>query len=405
MNDRQLATERDDRRPGLWPEVATARSFLCILAQPAEQPYREPFAKIPLTALKRWLIAQGLGPLAYARFKSVWPELAEALRGDTYAAALENSMRLEREARICRAFAEVGIPVVLLKGAALAHSVYENPAWRPMSDLDLWVRDEQMADALQAMHEAGFRAKVSSIERPPLLQKLFDGEIQFVDSDKGLVELHWSPFSGWWLQGAATVDNDGLWQRLEPLQRNPSSELPEGERESGSAGADLFQLAAEDVILQLAVHVSINHKFGIWPVRSLLDITLVASKRDVDWGVVVERARRWRLATVVWTVLALTQALFDLEELEPVLAALSPSPLRRRLLRRLMPLETLLADSDLRESSSRFPLLLLLVDRPLDMVRLSGRMLWPNRDWLEARYGDRASRRRHLWRVVRERQI
>jgi len=38
--------------------------------------------------------------------------------------------------------------VVLLKGAAVAGAAYDDVAWRPMADLDLWVRDDDMDQAL-----------------------------------------------------------------------------------------------------------------------------------------------------------------------------------------------------------------------------------------------------------------
>lgn len=394
MGQREYTTldKADDASP--WPTLPTTQTFMRMLVG-GEGVQRGALEAVAVGELARWLIGQGLGAMAFARFKEAWPELAEALRGDAYMAALEQRLWQERQAQVHEALAKAGIPIVPLKGAALALTVYDDAAWRPMSDVDYWVRDGQMNRAIRAMQQAGYQLRSSLEERPPALQKLFDGEVQLVGPDQGLVELHWSPFSGWWLQGAARVDNEGLWKRLQPLAAGNEGGAP-----------DLMQLAPEDLILQLAVHVSVNHKFGIWPVRSLLDIYLVATRNAVDWQALVARAYRWRLATVTWTVLQLVRELFALELLAPVLRALQPSPWRRRMLQRVMPLETVVADSDLREQPLRFALLLLLVDRPTDMLRLCRQMLWPNRRWLEARYGDEnPGNLRHLWRVVREREI
>lgn len=387
----------------LWPDVARAQTFLQMLLGRADAD-RKPFEDLGAARVARWLVAQGLGPMAYARFKDGWPDLAAELRSDTIVSALEQQLHVERRERIYAQFEAAGIPLVLLKGGALSLSVYEKPGWRPMSDTDIWVRDAQIAAATQAMREAGFRMLVSE-KRPLAIQKLVEGELQFADAEGGLVEMHWSPFTGWWLQGAAKVDVDGAWARLQPLMRPEKGAGAAGDADS-SEGRRLFGLCWEDCILQLAVHVSIGHKFGIWPVRSLVDIYLIATEAVVDWDVVVRQARAWRLATVTWMVLSLVDELLDVRELGVVIEALQPSWVRRRLLRALMPLEKLLASSDMREALSRLALLILLVDGPMDMARLGARMVWPDRAWLEARYGEaEASHRRHLWRLIRRRAL
>lgn len=387
----------------LWPDLATARIFLQMMLGRADAD-RKPFEDLGTARVARWLVAQGLGPMAYARFKDSWPNLAAELRSDTIMAALEQQLQVERREQIHAQFEAAGIPLVLLKGGALSLSVYENPAWRPMSDIDIWVRDAQIPAATQAMRDAGFRMLVSE-KRPLAIQKLVEGELQFADAEGGLVEVHWSPFTGWWLQGAAKVDVDGAWARLQRL------DLPEkgaGAAEDGdsSEGKRLLGLCWEDCILQLAVHVSVGHKFGIWPVRSLVDIYLISSRAGVDWDVVVRRALAWRLATVTWMVLSMVDELLEMPELGAVLEALQPSRSRRRLLRGLMPLKKLLATSDMREALSRLGLLILLVDRPRDMARLATSIVWPDQAWLEARYGEgEASHRRHLWHLVRQRGL
>lgn len=53
-------------------------------------------------------------------------------------------------------FAEAGIDTRLLKGTALAYTLYSNPAWRARGDSDLLVRPEQRAVARAALAAVGF---------------------------------------------------------------------------------------------------------------------------------------------------------------------------------------------------------------------------------------------------------
>ncbi len=55
------------------------------------------------------------------------------------------------------AFSAANIPVISLKGPALAAALYPDPALRPCSDLDLLVREADIAPALDLLTETGYR--------------------------------------------------------------------------------------------------------------------------------------------------------------------------------------------------------------------------------------------------------
>ena len=69
-------------------------------------------------------------------------------------AVRHNNMMRELERVVC-AFNRAGIPVMLLKGAALNLTVYERADQRPMSDLDLLVKPENAHEALPLPREPG----------------------------------------------------------------------------------------------------------------------------------------------------------------------------------------------------------------------------------------------------------
>jgi hypothetical protein len=130
--------------------------------------------------------------------------------------------------------------------------------------------------------------------------------------------------------------------------------------------------------------------------RSLVDVALVA-ERGVDWAVVIQRARSWRVATVIGLVLNLTHQLFGVSALAAPAAALAPGPVQARLLRRFITAQTILTGADLSAHRSRFAYLLFVADRPVDSVRLLARAIWPEANWLAARYQrtDWVTRLRH----------
>ena len=70
----------------------------------------------------------------------------------------ENTVRFEALAEASAALAGAGIPMLVLKGAALACLAYAEPALRPMSDVDLLVDARDLGAAREMLKRLGYRA-------------------------------------------------------------------------------------------------------------------------------------------------------------------------------------------------------------------------------------------------------
>ena len=66
------------------------------------------------------------------------------------------AVRTRIVAGVAGALAQAGVPFLVLKGAALAHLVYDDPRLRPMRDVDLLVRKVDAARALDVLMRCGF---------------------------------------------------------------------------------------------------------------------------------------------------------------------------------------------------------------------------------------------------------
>ena len=91
--------------------------------------------------------------------------------------------------------------------------------------------------------------------------------------------------------------------------------------------------------------------------------------------------------------------------MEEALAQLRPSPLRQRLLRPYANLQAMLSGQNVRNGRLRYFLLLLLVDRRRDMIKLIYRTLWPEKSWLHARYGKSVTGFYHLKQLIQHGNI
>ena len=267
-----------------------------------------------------WLRGQSLAPFVFYRLREadvlarLPADVQRGLQGAYYAAAGINAVQRRETEAVLRALASAGVETVLMKGTPLAYTVYAEPACRLKGDLDIWLPPAQFPVAMEALRPLGYAPRDKS-DRPAAFISLTGGEQQLIGRDPGtgLVELQWPALRGEWVRRAAAVDHAAIWARRVAVPI-----------EGRSTGA----MAPEDLLIHLCLHLAINHGFGELALRNLLDVHLVAVRLSPDWDAVVDRARAWRLATMLWTTLSLAVQLWGAPVPASVLAALRPNPAR-----------------------------------------------------------------------------
>ncbi|MFN8488780.1 MAG: nucleotidyltransferase family protein [Caldilineaceae bacterium] len=374
--------------PALWWSAFLLGSANHALTAPQLSPQAFDWEALIATAR-----SQHLASLLYWRLRAlplaVQPPatVMERLRPIYTTEAVNSLLHIHELRTVLSALNQVGIHPTLFKGAALAHTVYPVPVCRPMGDLDLWLTAAEMPTAQAVIESLGYTQKPKAT-RPLVLQKQQDGEVQLLGHPprQGLIELHWGVFAGAWLQHVAEIDRDAVFQRRVPVE---------------ILGAPVYVLSNEDAVIQLAIHLGINHQLSLHPLRSLVDIAFL-DQQGVDWEMVVERACAWRLVTVVGAILALLVNIFGAENLTPgvskAAAALSHSRLRRLLTDHWVNPAVVLNQQQIRASRHRFFYLLSMTDHLNDVLKLLTHTLWPGNGWLTLRYGqvNWSVRLRHL---------
>ena len=313
---------------------------------------------------------------------ALWRQL-ERVEHHAALAALGNQRTFVQLARVLVA---ADVPVVPYKGIDLAHTVYPDMRMRPMTDVDLWVRAEELPAALDALATAGLVFKPSPT-RQALYPRAWDGEVKLRrrDDDHTAAELHHGPYPGEWLHRAARIDRAATWDRLQA---------------GALLGHPVLRLAPEDHALEVALHATINHQFSYVPLRQLLDLVMLA-RAGLDTEKLAARARVWRITRPVRLAFALASEAYE----EP-----STTLIAERLALedpRINPLRTwgLPTLSDILEARrlsrtrlARYVYFLQLTHGWADATRLLVPGVWPERSWLVARYGSAGpqARLRHL---------
>lgn len=249
---------------------------------------------------------------------TLWRRLAPhavALDGDGLAAmrrvALVEGFRGQRQrARLVaavRALQGAGIPVMLLKGAALATTVYGSFEERAMADLDVLIRPSDGARALGALTDAGWRL---DRERFPI--DVYAGHHHLPpleDSRHGSVVLepHVSLFS----EGSPfTLGIDELWRDAQGVRLD---------------GVEALAPSPVHLAVHACVHLTWSHALADGGWRTLRDLRAILDVGGLSWDALVDGARRAGAETCCYWALALARATSVVDVPEEVLRALRPS--------------------------------------------------------------------------------
>jgi hypothetical protein len=324
-------------------------------------------------------VAEGTAGLLAAHVRALDPELVpapvRARLGAIHAAIwARNAVLVDRWTDLTARFDAAGIPCLTLKGMALVHRLYADLGLRPMTDIDVLVPREDHEAAGRVASDAGY--EIRSDGAGDTLQ----GYTLFARGDVFL-DLHWHLARYSRFDGIVDVDHAAVWQRARPLP---------------GARAGRRTLAPEDMLLHLALHLTLGSEFGrlVW----LTDIdALLRAHGSLDWEHVLSEASRWRIRAVLGYTLAVAHASLG-----------SPVPPEARQQRRLRrALLSVCVDAprpaSLRRELHAFRLFLgeaFLMDRARDVVRVVWGSVFPSGAWLRLHYRLRARWEVGVYRVL-----
>ena len=200
-------------------------------------------------------------------------------------------LSLERELiAVVNLLAASAIETRVLKGTAVAHLDYSQPALRSFIDLDILVRPADIDRAAHVLGAAGFARTLA--EPRPGFDRRFDKGTTLVSPAKYELDLHRTFVLGPW---GVAVDLDALW---------------DCGQEFTVAGRSLRALSRANRFMHACYHAAL----GDWPLRlaSLRDIAEMLPAADQDAHALLRRAVDWGVEAVVAAAVADTRRLLGI---------------------------------------------------------------------------------------------
>lgn len=219
---------------------------------------------------------QRLGPLTYCLGH-------ERFRPDFVKNGIYAELRGKYLAEIIGTFSRESIRSCLLKGISYSSTIYDDPAERPMGDIDLMVPEQDVRRALVALKDIGFKLRPGkrvhrarthhavTLDRPPVS-----------------LDLHRSMVQPW----RSSIDLDAVWRRMEPAAEQP---------------AGVFRLEAVDEIVFHLTHIA-RHELLAGPL-AYIDLHRLFRRYGASREAVMKRASEYRLGRAATAVMARGDAL------------------------------------------------------------------------------------------------
>ncbi len=261
---------------------------------------------------------EGLGPLLYWRlsksgyFSLLSSDIRDALRSSYAGTWMQNRNILKELEKISSAFEQAEIPVVVLKGACFALTLYEDIGLRPMGDLDILVPVEKFSQAVQIAQVLGYEDNLP--QAAPGLRDLLNHEVCLQKPGQSFsLEIHHSLVADKTYTYAVPVD--WFWEQIEPLTG----------AEPGMRFGALWMLSPEAQLLYAASHAMLQHGGDASPLRWFYDMDqLVRKYQDsLDWDLLSEQARVFAWGSALLAALERVREYFDTPIPADVLSQLS----------------------------------------------------------------------------------
>ncbi|MFQ5615918.1 MAG: nucleotidyltransferase family protein, partial [Anaerolineales bacterium] len=291
----QLAASRYSAQSSGDP-VLVYRTICQVLSNRAQDVAWPVFTDDDWDLMKTMAAQERVGPLLYWHFtKGSWPigfpdDLAESLMRSYHGTVVRNTFLLGELTRVLDVLAKADIPVIVLKGAALAQTLYPDPALRPMNDLDLLVREKSIAPILRILRGLNY-SKVTEISS---IFEHFVRSHQAIRNDAYLIELHWSLVVG--KHDHRRPNLRWLWEHTVTFGYD-----------------NLRMLTPTANVLHLAAHLGVQHGLFQLHLLWLYDLYLLLDKKStlIDWDEVINRSVEFGWVEGLYDVLEITRVFFN----------------------------------------------------------------------------------------------
>lgn len=238
----------------------------------------------------------------YQLLKFCPPYLAEQMQSYAEDIAKTNQLRIETGKILLQEFAKKNIKVVLLKGIFFAQSIYKNPCYKKMNDIDILIHKNDAQQVLDVFKQLNYFG-VSALQGDSAADQIATSHHFppfFSPNLRCMIGTHWGLIS---IHSLIQLNYDEIWKRSKPLNFHDVT---------------CYHLAPEDNLLHLCIHLSL-YKSGI---KEIADFYNLIKSNTIDWNLFYNNVSESHSAQKVYESLTIVQIFYPISAIATFLEKL-----------------------------------------------------------------------------------
>jgi len=233
-----------------------------------------------------------------------------------YLNATQNSLIFEELGKVLEILSKAGLQVIVLKGAVLAEKIYRNLALRPMMDVDLLVKKEDLFFFDKQMKILGYRPSDISVNDIDLTSTyLTTIDYRSLSPNSPSFHVHWH-FVNSTIPNESYIKNikiEDIWQNAENTK---------------IAGAETLVMAPHHLLIHLSEHaLRVTHSLSKLSLLCDISESVNFYQGRLDWDRLIDDSLKFNLSQMVYISLYFASRFLETKIPEYVLLKLRPERL------------------------------------------------------------------------------
>ena len=265
----------------------------------------------------------GIAAVVYSRLNEIKKDcphipsfIFKKLKKVYYLNAIQNSLIYEELGKVLKIFSNAGLQVIVLKGAVLAEKIYGNLALRPMTDVDLLVKKEDLFCLNEQMKILGYRPSDISVEDIDFSSTyLTTLDYRSLSPNSPSFHIHWHFVN-------STIPNESYTKniKMEDIWRDAEK--------TKIADVETMVMAPHHLLIHLAEHaLRVTHSLSKLSFFCDIDEVVNYYQERFDWERLIKESLKFNLSQMVYMSLYFTVKFLEAKIPENVLLKLKPERL------------------------------------------------------------------------------
>ncbi len=262
----------------------------------------------------------GIAAVVYSKLNEIKKDcthipsfILKKLKKVYYLNATKNSLIYEELGKMLKIFSNVGLQVIVLKGAVLAEKIYGNLALRPMTDVDLLVKKEDLFCLNEQMKILGYRPSDISVEDIDFSSGyLTTLDYRSLSPNSPSFHVHWHFVN-------STIPNESYIKniKIEDIWRDAEK--------TKIADVETLVMAPHHLLIHLSEHaLRVTHSLSKLSFFCDIDEAVNFCQERLDWERLIKESLKFNLNRMVYLSLYFTAKFLETKIPENVLSKLKP---------------------------------------------------------------------------------